>query len=375
LLATISLACLAGCGEKIAIPKPQGLFGTTTYYLDQSFPDSLPIQILEAKDFLFVLSSDGTLSRRFTNYGLDVAVEGLLAPTALCTNDEEDVMFVWEQAVQRVRAFDTNELHIVGEWNLPDVQQVASMVVCATGIDTIAEGETFLYLSDQDSSVVHRYLYTSANELNPYGILTRRYKAGSQEEGAGVRFVHRPGGLARDLDDLLLVCDLDSVRNWVIRFDPTPDYDDVTHDPDDQDPWRGLAVRFGEISCPDEVAGDFTLGNAEECDDQWIPGPSVEPGEFTVPHAVVLDGAGNIYVADTDNDRIQIFSSTGEYIKLFGDADWTPRPTSLAVIDKPKNSDFFGGYVFVVVPDSQQIRKFISSEQRDYEARLSGQDP
>ena len=43
-----------------------------------------------------------------------------------------------------------------------------------------------------------------------------------------------PAGLATDAEDSLLVCDADTNRNWVIRFDSTPDELDVTPDPDDE---------------------------------------------------------------------------------------------------------------------------------------------
>lgn len=41
-------------------------------------------------------------------------------------------------------------------------------------------------------------------------------------------------------------------------------------------------------------------------------------GEFDSPSDVRVDGAGNIYVVDEDNDRIQKFDSNGTYISQFG---------------------------------------------------------
>ncbi len=42
------------------------------------------------------------------------------------------------------------------------------------------------------------------------------------------------------------------------------------------------------------------------------------PGQFNLPHAVRLDSKGNVYVADRENDRIQVFSADGEFIRQFG---------------------------------------------------------
>lgn len=39
-----------------------------------------------------------------------------------------------------------------------------------------------------------------------------------------------------------------------------------------------------------------------------------QPGEFDTPHAITLDKTGNVYVADRENNRIQVFDSTGTFI-------------------------------------------------------------
>lgn len=38
-------------------------------------------------------------------------------------------------------------------------------------------------------------------------------------------------------------------------------------------------------------------------------------GEFDLPHSVALDNAGNVYVADRENNRIQKFDSRGKFLK------------------------------------------------------------
>lgn len=42
------------------------------------------------------------------------------------------------------------------------------------------------------------------------------------------------------------------------------------------------------------------------------------PGEFDLPHGLALDDAGKLYVADRTNQRIQIFNSDGELLRLWG---------------------------------------------------------
>jgi peptidylamidoglycolate lyase len=39
------------------------------------------------------------------------------------------------------------------------------------------------------------------------------------------------------------------------------------------------------------------------------------PGEFNIPHAIDLDDSGYVYVADRQNQRIQVFDSSGHFLK------------------------------------------------------------
>jgi hypothetical protein len=41
-------------------------------------------------------------------------------------------------------------------------------------------------------------------------------------------------------------------------------------------------------------------------------------GQLTFPSAVVLDGAGNLYVTDPGNNRISEFAADGTFIRAFG---------------------------------------------------------
>jgi DNA-binding beta-propeller fold protein YncE len=38
------------------------------------------------------------------------------------------------------------------------------------------------------------------------------------------------------------------------------------------------------------------------------------PGEFSAPQAIAIDKDDNVYVADTDNNRIQKFDSNGRFL-------------------------------------------------------------
>lgn len=47
--------------------------------------------------------------------------------------------------------------------------------------------------------------------------------------------------------------------------------------------------------------------------------PGEGPGQFNVPHAVCVDAKGRVYVADRQNNRIQVFTPEGEFLTEWGD--------------------------------------------------------
>jgi DNA-binding beta-propeller fold protein YncE len=50
-----------------------------------------------------------------------------------------------------------------------------------------------------------------------------------------------------------------------------------------------------------------------------------EPGQFNLPHAVVLDSKGRIIVADAENNRIQVFDPNGKFLEQWSDFVAKPR--------------------------------------------------
>lgn len=43
------------------------------------------------------------------------------------------------------------------------------------------------------------------------------------------------------------------------------------------------------------------------------------PGQFIIPHGIAVDQAGRVYVADRQNDRIQVFTAEGKYLHRWKD--------------------------------------------------------
>ncbi len=58
--------------------------------------------------------------------------------------------------------------------------------------------------------------------------------------------------------------------------------------------------------------------------------PGNKPGEFNIPHAIVLDKNGNLYVADRQNNRIQVFDGKGSFIREIKNKEQVAQLPSLA---------------------------------------------
>ena len=362
ILMTVAMAAaglFGGCGEKIAIPQPVGLFSVSAFLEDDRFVDVQPRQLAMAQGSLYVLTAD-SLTKRNQEYGRLAAVGGFADPTAICVDEDQQLLFVYDKGGPTISWYAGTDLVLQGQTLLPTVQSGVGLTTCGIGIEQVPGARTFLYVSDPDSGVVHRLVFDDFAGLSPYGILAR-------SDGNAARFVHIPAGLARDSQDSVLVCDADTNRNWVIRFVSEPGLDDIATDPGQEDPLRGHAALFNNPTCVPPAAADYVLGNAALCNQSdWVGAPSDIAGEFHTPVSLAIDGSGRIFVADRDNNRLQVFDSFGNYEMIFGGPDDTPRPVSLTLADvrigSGETSVNYAAFVFVILADSDEVVKFISSE-------------
>jgi DNA-binding beta-propeller fold protein YncE len=60
----------------------------------------------------------------------------------------------------------------------------------------------------------------------------------------------------------------------------------------------------------------------------WGQPGKVNPNEFHLPHSVLVDGAGRVYVCDRENSRIQVFSGDGAFLAMWTDVH---RPTDICL--------------------------------------------
>jgi sugar lactone lactonase YvrE len=90
------------------------------------------------------------------------------------------------------------------------------------------------------------------------------------------------------------------------------------------------------------------------------------PGDFSKPTGVAVDAEGNLYVADTYNNRIEIFDADGQFISTFGKAGDGPgyfaRPKGVAI----------DGDNHIWVADGQQDRVSVFNKEGQLLISLGG---
>ena len=72
-----------------------------------------------------------------------------------------------------------------------------------------------------------------------------------------------------------------------------------------------------------------------------------QPGEFNTPHNLVMDAQNNLYVADRQNGRVQVFDTEGKFLREFRPGG---NPWSLCITPGPNQVLFIGsvGRIFKV---------------------------
>ena len=186
----------------------------------------------------------------------------------------------------------------------PETQKVE---LIKNGVQARFKLPTGLALDDADK------LFVSDSELKHVLVFNKEHKL---ESSIGEGMV-RPAGLAIDNENRFLYV-ADSERDQVLVYD---------------------ADTYKFLRAIGKPSGKHDL---------------TEPGSFSRPTNVAVDKDGNVYVADTFNNRIEVFDADGQFIRTFGKAGDGPgyfaRPKGVGI-----DSD---GHVWVADALQDRVQAF-----------------
>lgn len=91
--------------------------------------------------------------------------------------------------------------------------------------------------------------------------------------------------------------------------------------------------------------------------------PGQEPGSFAYPNDVAVDEAGNMYVSDSNNARVQVFDSKGKFLNILQDKNPTKK------LSLPRGITLVNGKIFVIDTLSHTVR--IMSKEKNQVAQFA----
>ena len=124
---------------------------------------------------------------------------------------------------------------------------------------------------------------------------------------------------------------------------------------------------------PDFEFGSFcNMSTNQGCNDNAPRADEDGDGQFNEPIAVAIDSFGDIYVVDSQNDRIQRFDDDGDFEKKFGssnsnDSDYLGSPAGIAIQKSTRD-------IYVTSTDTDSISVFDSSGNFLFKFGSAGSD-
>ena len=92
--------------------------------------------------------------------------------------------------------------------------------------------------------------------------------------------------------------------------------------------------------------------------------PGSGPGQFVLPHGVLIDRRGHVLVADRQNDRVQVFTQDGKFVSVWPTEFIGPAVFATDEDDTVYIAEHNGGYTSIVTRDGERLARWGSLVHR-----------
>lgn len=170
-----------------------------------------------------------------------------------------------------------------------------------------------VYVTDYDL-LGQSSLSADANRLHKFSPSGKVLAVWSDTENFVYGVLREPEGVAVDSFGSMYVTNLDN--GGVHKLSPGGKELIGWNTPDSA---AGVAVDpRGDVLVTDTVTNEILKYSRNGKLLRTWGGSGKKPGQFSNPHSLAIDKQGRIYVADTDNGRVQILSATGKPLRILG---------------------------------------------------------
>ncbi len=299
---------------------------------------------------------DGTLVTRFATYGMG---DGQMVDPTSIHVDGSGTVYVADTGNNRIQKFTLNQppgpavtgitpnygtqgttVNVsidgsgFGKGAVVDLQRADDTGISAADVTVVSEEQITCTITLQDSQTIGAWTVRVTNSDGQYGTLADGFEVAAPVtppysetysfagafgiQGSGDGEFNSPQGIVTDTAGNIYV--VDQVNHQIQKFASNGTY----------------LARWGRNG------GDGSAGTGD--------------GEFNSPQGIAIDATGNLYVTDTGNNRVQKFTSAGEFVARWGaygsDDDQFNTPIGIAVDGE--------GAVYVADSQNNRVVKYSS---------------
>ena len=163
-----------------------------------------------------------------------------------------------------------------------------------------------------------------------------------------------PAGIATDVADNIYVSSEHKLQKFTSRGGLIKCTGEKGKKEGEFDDLRGLTLYDNEMYVCDRNNHRIQIFDLDLNTVRSIGSRGKGRGEFNAPFDVKFDTAGNMYVAEWGNGRVQVMDRSGQFIREFGEGK-LKRPSGLHIADKYVYVSDVSGHCIVVYETSGQF--------------------